>query len=323
MAEPILPQNLSNPTMTGQIQRRAQGEINRAVSGIKREVLRIFDSVPRQRIDADTGQVVNSSMPDDHWFYVNRNIVYRYELSAKLLSQLSSQIDDVLNLFYIGTESGNALSDWFMYASVNSAYEQGTAAAVTNLAAISPEYTRSLIDVITSPAYLNRIALLRTRVFENMKGLTDQTRSDLADTLARGMQAGQNPRDISKTIRERIDVSKSRAERIARTEINNSHRRARWDEHRDAETRLGIRTRLMHISALLPTTRRTHADRNGNVYTVQEVEDWYAVDANSINCRCSQVSVLVDEEGQPLNKKLQQRLQEKGDRFYAAMTKNG
>ena len=322
MPEPIIPSSSSNPAMTGHITRRVIGAINRAEKQIRKRVVDLFEAIQRERVDADTGLKVNSTLSDDHWFHSNQNIAYQYLLSAESLQQISAEIDIILRQAYLGTDLPSPLSNWYMYTAIDSAYEHGTSAAVTNLSTISDDYNRSLLQVITSPAYANRSALLRARVLENMKGLTDSVKADLADTLARGMQAGQGPREIAKTIRMRTMVSRSRAIRIARTEINTAHRRARRDEARDAQDRLGIKTKLLHISALSPSTRRTHADRNGNTYTIQEVEDWYSVDGNGINCKCSQTEVLVGDDGELINKKVQERLKAKGDAFFRSHPEN-
>jgi len=318
MGQPILPANLKNPNMTGPIQRRAQGNINRAARNIARRTLEVYNAIPRQRIDADSGVTINSNLADDHYLHVNQTIIYQYQLSAEILKQLSAELDAIIRVEYLGRPFGEPFDNWYMYQAVDSAYEQGTAMEVVNLNNISDDYNRSLFDVLRSDPYRARVALVRARVFESMQGMTGNTRADLADTLARGMAAGEGPRKIAKSIRERVGVSKSRAERIARTEINVAHRSAGRAESKDAQNRLGINLGLLHISALSPTTRVTHARRNGDVFTIQEVENWYLVDANAINCKCSQLSVLLDEKGEPTSTKLIDKLKEKGDKFFAA-----
>ena len=317
MGQPIIPANLKNPTMTGPIQRRTQGNINRAARNISRRTLEVYTAIPRQRVDADSGVAINSNLPDDHYLHVNQTIIYEYQLSAEVLKQLSAEIDAIIRGEYLGRPFGEPFPSWYMYDAVDSAYEQGTALAVTNLNNISDDYNRSLFDVLRSDPYRARAALVRARVFENMEGLTASTRADLADTLARGMQAGDGPRKIAKSIRERTGVSRSRAERIARTEINAAHRGARRAEAKDAQNNLGIDLKLLHISALSPTTRVTHARRNGDLFTIQEVEQWYTVDGNAINCKCTQVETLVDSQGEATSTKLIAKLKEKGDKFFA------
>ena len=65
---------------------------------------------------------------------------------------------------------------------------------------------------------------------------------------------------------------------------------------------------MVHMSALAPTTRADHAARHGNLYTPQEAREWWARDANSINCRCSVTEVLVNEDGQPTTPELVERI---------------
>jgi SPP1 gp7 family putative phage head morphogenesis protein len=121
------------------------------------------------------------------------------------------------------------------------------------------------------------------------------------------MGLGQNPRVIAKSIRERIGVSQSRAATIARTEIPNALRQARMDETLSAQESLGIQTKEMHLSALSPTTRPDHAARHARLFSIQEQKEWWARDANSINCKCSTVSVLVGDDGEPLTPSIIER----------------
>lgn len=74
----------------------------------------------------------------------------------------------------------------------------------------------------------------------------------------------------------------------------------RIDDEEAAALKYGTRYLLMQLSALSPSTRRSHAERHGKLYTFQEVRDWYASGSNIIGCKCSFVSVLVDAQGNPV-----------------------
>ncbi|EJO9495211.1 minor capsid protein, partial [Cronobacter sakazakii] len=150
-------------------------------------------------------------------------------------------------------------------------------------------------------AYQSRLILVRAREFEEMKGLSNQIKADLSRVLTDGIGRGLNPREVARNITAQTDIERSRANRIARTEITTALRRARWDEHDQARNDLGLNVMLLHMSALSPTTRRTHALRHGHLYTSDEVREWYSINGNAINCKCTQVTVLVDEKGVPLN----------------------
>ena len=75
----------------------------------------------------------------------------------------------------------------------------------------------------------------------------------------------------------------------------------------------------MHMSALSPSTRATHAARHARLYTSDEVRDWYSRDGNSINCKCGQVEVLVDDEGNPVVPAIVERVR----RNYQVMKAKG
>lgn len=113
-----------------------------------------------------------------------------------------------------------------------------------------------------------------------------------------------------KVISKRLDVSMSRAKTIAQTEQVGALREAQWNETTWAQDRLGLRTKLLHLSALKPTTRQTHAFWHGKVRTVEEVREWYSKDGNRFDCYCSQIPVIVNNEGELINIGLVRRLEE-------------
>jgi SPP1 gp7 family putative phage head morphogenesis protein len=216
---------------------------------------------------------------------------YEYLIDTERLRGIVARLRDLFG------ESGMAA---LMVDTALEGYEASTATAVTELARLTDDYTRSITAALGEAAYARRSALVGARIFEQMKGFEGEAANDLADTLMRAIQDGESPRTAARTIRDRFGVQRSRAERIARTEITGALRRGRRDEARDAQERMGIRTKMLWFSALSPTTRPSHAARHGNLYTEAEVEEFYSRDGNTIHCKCSQSIVLVDENDQPL-----------------------
>lgn len=292
---PVLPRNAADPTGQDARERKAIADFKSRLLNIQRGTLRVLDSIPVQAV------TINSAI-----LSINET-VYRFELDENVLARMNQELELLIQAILL---EGGERSLWFMQAYVQPAYQQGTAQSMANLTVQSAEYALArptLESVILSDPYRRRIGLVRARQFEEMRGLTDWMRGDLGATLARGMAAGQNPRVIAKDIRARIGVAQSRAERIARTEIPNALRQARMDETQDAQERLGIRTMEMHLSALSPTTRPHHAARHATLHTIQEQREWWAISGQSVNCKCSTVSVLVDEDGNPLTPSIIER----------------
>jgi SPP1 gp7 family putative phage head morphogenesis protein len=286
MGSPILPRTLSDPTQQDSRERRAMADFKSRMRAIQRGMLRILDQQTYQVVTINAMQ--------------HNATTYRFELDENVLGRINQEIATLIDGILL---EGGERNLWFMDAYVSPAYQQGTGQSVTNLATQSTQYAVSrpnLESVLLSEPYRKRIGLLRARVFEEMKGLSDAMRGDLGSTLTRGMVAGQNPRDIAKTIKDRIGVSQSRANTIARTEIPNAFRQARMDEADNARETLGIRTMELHLSALSPTTRPDHAARHGTLHTVQDQRQWWAVSGRSVNCKCSTISVLVNDSGEPL-----------------------
>lgn len=225
---------------------------------------------------------------------------YTYDLMPgvidALFAEMASYIDDLF------TQSQR--TNWFLNSYVEVAYQRGTAQAFANMAKQSKVYEagrNSLADLLRSQAYGRRVAMVRSRAFEEMKGLSAGIKADMSRVLADGVGRGLGPRDIAKNLHKQAGLEMPRANRIARSEISMALRRAKWDEEAEAKADLGLKTKQMHFSALSPTTRRSHAVRHGRLYTDEQVREWYSQEGNGINCKCSQTAVLVDDDGKPLN----------------------
>lgn len=93
---------------------------------------------------------------------------------------------------------------------------------------------------------------------------------------------------------------KERALLYAQSEITDTLRQARWAEADSAAAEFGIKLAMLWTSALIPTTRKTHAERHGKTFTTKQVREFYGRDGNVFNCRCSQVEVMLDDKGRPI-----------------------
>lgn len=275
---PHLPQNWrTNPA--GGVTRydNLSASMWRGLKRVREWTIERFEQIPRERIEVNA-------------LHINQEY-YDYLIDVAQLEAIVAEIRTRLEQEVPAEQTVSA---------VTAAYEAGTAAAVVNLAAISDDYTREITQVIQSDPYQRRVALMQSRVFEEMRGFQEDTARDLGRVLSQAVENGESPLETTEIIKQRFGVSRSRAERIARTEITGALRRARIDEDRDANQRLGVRTKMLHLSALSPTTRASHAARHGNLYEAQEVSEWLSEGANSINCECNFISVAVDENGEPL-----------------------
>lgn len=286
---PILPQDKQDPTGVDRLERGAIRQMEIRIRRSVRDYIKVFESIPVEPV-------------------MNKKYLFRLDqiLLEDLMAQANAAVDDVI------LEGGMA-ELWFTVDYVAKAHETGTIREYFNLAAQSPAYKAanpSSLSVLRSEPYLRRLALLRAREFEEISKLSADIKADLGRILADGLGSGKNPLEVARNMRGVIPIEEFRARRIARTEITTALRRARWDEHEEAREEYGLNSMLLFMSALSPTTRPSHAARHGKLYTPDEMREWYSQDANSINCKCSQTSVLVDREGNPLNPRILDRMKE-------------
>lgn len=293
---PTLPRNTENPVGGARLQQQTVSRLKRGLRDVRGWLLDRFRDIPTREI------TVNASVGR----YTVNETRYEYLISADELRLIVEEIRRRL---------GIEVPPDYMVQQAVTAYQAGTGTAVAQLAALTDDYTREITQVLASEPWQRRVALMRGRVFEQMQGFNGDTATELGRVLSQGVEDGLNPRDVAKDIRKRFGIAERRAETIARTEIGSALRRATRDETQDARERLGIRTAMLHLSALSPTTRRTHSARHGRTYSPQEVAEWYSVDANSIRCKCSQQPVLLDDSGQPILGPLKARLEKQRAAF--------
>ena len=81
--------------------------------------------------------------------------------------------------------------------------------------------------------------------------------------------------------------------------------------------RLQISHRFMHLSALSPSTRLSHAERHGHLFTADEIREWLNIDGNNTSCKCAFTLVLVDEHGAPHTPALVQKVVNAREAFFA------
>ena len=281
--EPIMPASKTDPAGQSRRVREAMAKVGKAVKAAEASLLLALDHMPVRTINAAR---------------------YEYQVDLDWLKTIVDQIAAQLRAG-IGP----------VQQAASGAYTEGTAAASVNLSRLTEDYARPLTSLLSSEPFLRRSSLVGARVFEEMDGFAGETARDLGRVLMHGMQDGRNPLDVARDIKERFAASKVRAERIARTEINGALRRGRLDEAVDAQERLGIKTGMLWASALSPTTRDSHAKRHGQVYTVDEVREFYSRDGNQIQCKCTQVEVLLDDDGKPTSTRAIERMAKARKKF--------
>lgn len=321
-ANPVKPRNEEYPTGQQRNVAGATRKLDRRYRNIARGVNEIIDSIDFRIVET------NSITANER--------IYVYELDMDEFARVNLFLQRLLNDELLDNPQGVFTEQWWLNQNLEKSYESGTrvtlqsAKNVTTVKDAGPELSLqvrsiTLEDILFQPGYQRRVGMVKARTFNGMKGLTEQTRADLADTLARGMRDGMGVREVKKNVMDRVGVSESRAERIVRTEINAANNLAKTDEttalnediYDDSDVELGV----MHWSALSPTTRIDHAERNGWIGSPQKQNIWWDTEAQGgrINCLCSITPVLIDKEtGKSFQSELSDTMKKDRAEFKAA-----
>jgi len=73
------------------------------------------------------------------------------------------------------------------------------------------------------PVAVEKVQLLASRTFDELEGVTEEMATRMSRVLTDGMVTGKSPRQIASEMSKQIDVSRTRALTIARTEIIRAH----------------------------------------------------------------------------------------------------
>lgn len=243
---------------------------------------------------------------DDPTLYQVNAGTFIYDMNAQQLADLLQVVQTILDDHLL---EGGERNLWAM-SHVAAEFQRGTQQAFNNLSVQSQAYAQqtTLVQLLSTPAYQNQVASAYISAYSDWKLESDRARGDLANIISDAIGRGINPRETAQIVSKRLDVSLSRAKNIAQTEQVGALRQAQWNETDWAADRLGLNTGLLWLSALKPTTRSWHASRHGKVYTTEEVRDFYAENGNRYNCYCSQIPVLLNQDGSVFNEGLENKL---------------
>lgn len=306
---PIVPRNKTDPTQSSRQVNRMFNDIEDRYLNIKRRIKSLFD----QRLTGQQREVngerswmmCNNEGAEPSLYQVNAG-KFIYDMSAAELADLLQVVQSILDDELLDGGSQNL---WVMDY-VIAEYDRGTLNAFTNLSVQSQVYASqtTLQQLLNSPGHLNQVAAARLTTFSDWKVISDTARGDLTNIITDAVARGVNPRETASVISKRLDVSMSKAKTIAQTEQVGALRQAQRNETDWAADRLGLNTGLLWLSALKLTTRTWHASRHGKVYTTEEVRDFYAENGNRYNCYCSQIPVLLNDDGSIFNEGLADKL---------------
>ncbi|MDH3359947.1 MAG: phage head morphogenesis protein [Desulfobulbaceae bacterium] len=156
------------------------------------------------------------------------------------------------------------------------------------------------------PFHADRVGLLYTRTFNDLKGITTAMEGQVSRVLAQGLAEGRNPRDIGRMLNMvvtgdglsvtdtlgRFIPARRRAQMLARTEVIRAHHVASINEYRQAGIE-GVKVKAELSTAgdgaVCVICASLEMDTQAKPATLDEIEGMIPVHPN---CRCVAIPVV-------------------------------
>lgn len=165
-----------------------------------------------------------------------------------------------------------------------------------------------------NPFHMDRVGLLYSRVYSELKGITDMMDVQISKVLAQGMIEGDNPRTMARKMRAVIEgggedlgitdtlgrfiPAKRRAEILARTEITRAYHQANIQEMKNwgiEGVNVQAEWSTAEDSRVCQQCKDMATDENGDViiYTMDEIMNLIPLHPN---CRCLALPVIAENK---------------------------
>jgi SPP1 gp7 family putative phage head morphogenesis protein len=204
-----------------------------------------------------------------------------------------SHQDGILQVWR-GTKATSGRGAWQdLY--IESAYQKGLQRAASQMRKAGAQVHPSFVDAaFFRPVHADRVGLIYTRAFNDLKGITDAMDASISRVLAQGIAEGIGPMDMAERITSRIEgIGIARARTLARTEVIGSHAAATLNSFKEAGLE-GVKVLAEFATAGDAQVCEQCSGLEGKVYTIKEAEGLIPVHPN---CRCTFVPAVDDLRG--------------------------
>lgn len=165
--------------------------------------------------------------------------------------------------------------------------------------------------VMSAPFHIDRLGLLYTRTFRDLKNITDAMSGQISRVLTQGMADGLAPRTIARQlnavirgggaelgIRDTLGrwiPAERRARMLARTEIIRAHAEAQLQEYKNWGVE-GVNVKAEWVTAGDNRVCQLCADLEGSVFTIEQATNMIPL---HVSCRCAWLPYRVTDSTAP------------------------
>lgn len=230
-----------DPTRTLTLRKMMEAEIARRFNALRRAIIRLLeeeDAFGLKRQSQVEKQFAQYEALTGNSSTIVGNTRYAFQTTSEQAESfrqwLQQQIDEKL-LPPTGATGVATTEDWWKKYT-EEAYQRGLGRSfddVNRMKGLPEVYSGKKQQFLNlqlgGPAGQERVKQLSGRVFEEMKGLSASMVTGMRRELVDGLIQGKNPKVIARNLTKNVGIHKTRAERIARTEIIRAHAEGQLD----------------------------------------------------------------------------------------------
>ncbi len=228
-----------DPTRTLTLRRRFEADLVRRFKRIRKDISASID--PN---DAFGLREVDHTLPGIQIYEALPPKAFAFDRDPakinKFMEWLNIQINEGVLEIFPGQQVGTAIEDAWTNKYIQSAYQQGILRARQELrkkgydVPVDDRLTGTIQAGFNQPFHIDKVGAIYTRTYRGLKGITDEMDKQISSVLAQGIAEGRGPKELAKTIVDRVDkIGITRARILARTEVIRAHHTATIQEYRN------------------------------------------------------------------------------------------
>lgn len=153
---------------------------------------------------------------------------------------------------------------------------------------------QAVAAAFNQPFHADRVGLLYTRTFSELKGITSAMDQQISRVLAQGMAEGRGPTEVARRLSKVVDgIGRRRAEVMARTEFIRAHHVATINEYRQAGV-AGVKVLAEWLTAgdarVCAACGDMEDESSASPFTLDEIEGMIPLHAL---CRCCAIPAKI------------------------------
>lgn len=184
---------------------------------------------------------------------------------------------------------------------IETAYQRGIADAGRKLRGAGVDVGETWIaNAFNRPIHADRVGLIFTRVYRQLKGITDAMDQQISRTLAQGIAEGRGPQYIARALAADVhSIGIRRARVLARTEVIGAHADATINAFEEAGI-AGVEVESEFATARDNRVCERCEALEGRVFSLRQARGVIPVHPN---CRCAWIPIVREGSGVVLNQR--------------------